>query len=326
VAALFASLDEAKAAEVQAARMEHEFAHPGETSRSEMSEMRELQHLAAAMSEDVCEQSCMLSEVGSCASRRERGSAARGMGGGMKKRCAPQMMAMSAPGAPPPPPAMAMMSAAPPPPMAMKSAAPPPRAPPLPRPAQPQMPAAVEPPAAKEPYAPEGPLAEDAEAETALDYTRLPAALDAALGSLDVDAAVRPTTISVGSPWAKTSRAALLSAPRASSLDAKAQEAEKKRAFDLLDALSRSGSLPIACASLHVLLAATHCFDDALVATVVERNVNPVEKLEASSLILAQTIVGAPARELVRADQVERLIAHSAPALMAPPEESPIAE
>ena len=29
VAALFASLDDAKAAEVQAARMEHDFAHPG---------------------------------------------------------------------------------------------------------------------------------------------------------------------------------------------------------------------------------------------------------------------------------------------------------
>ena len=41
--------------------------------------------------------------------------------------------------------------------------------------------------------------------------------------------------------------------------------------------------LPIECATLHVVVAATHCFDKSLVNTVVEDNVNPIEKAERSA-------------------------------------------
>ena len=40
--------------------------------------------------------------------------------------------------------------------------------------------------------------------------------------------------------------------------------------------LTRAGALPIDAADLHVVLAATHVFDDSLMATVVEQNVNPM--------------------------------------------------
>lgn len=102
------------------------------------------------------------------------------------------------------------------------------------------------------------------------------------------------TVINTGDRWTKRSQASLLKKPTSSSLNQEAQKTERTKAFDLLDALSRSGALPIACAELHVMVAATHCFDKSLIATVVQDNVNPIEKLERSSLIVASTIHGVP--------------------------------
>jgi hypothetical protein len=70
-----------------------------------------------------------------------------------------------------------------------------------------------------------------------------------------------------------------LSLPSASTLSTKEQEEEKKITFDLLDALSRSGSLDIDYASLHVVIAATHCFAESLMSTVVKDSINPIEKV-----------------------------------------------
>ena len=83
---------------------------------------------------------------------------------------------------------------------------------------------------------------------------------------------------------------------------------EKNKAFDLLDALSRSGALPIECASLHVIVAATHRFDQSLMETVIQENVNPIEKLERSSLIVASTVHGtASAADLLQPREVARI-------------------
>ena len=151
-----------------------------------------------------------------------------------------------------------------------------------------------------------------------LDYTRLPAELDAKLEALDVDAALRPTKINVEKIWTKRSQPALLAKPSSKRLADDAQEREKQKAFDLLDALSRSGSLPIDCCSLHVLIAATHCFDDSLIDTVIVKNVNPIEKLERSMLIVSETIQGVAATQLVRGEVYDRVAEYSAPALLPP--------
>lgn len=111
---------------------------------------------------------------------------------------------------------------------------------------------------------------------------------------------------------------------------------EKAKAFDLLDALSRSGALSVDHASLHIVIAATHCFDKTLMDTVIQDNVNPIEKvplllsfisssssphslshpqLERSSLIVASTIHSVEPVELLAAAQVERVSTYS-PKLM----------
>lgn len=64
----------------------------------------------------------------------------------------------------------------------------------------------------------------------------------------------------------------------------------RNRTFDLLDALTKSGALTVDHAALHVVIAATHCFDKTLMNTVIQDNVNPIEKVERSSLIVASTI------------------------------------
>ena len=81
-----------------------------------------------------------------------------------------------------------------------------------------------------------------------------------------------------------------MSKPETKTLHPTDQEREKNQAFDLLDSLTKSGVLTIDYVSLHVIITATHCFDKSVMETVIKNNVNPIEKLENSTLILATTI------------------------------------
>ena len=166
------------------------------------------------------------------------------------------------------------------------------------------------------PLAPEAGGGADGAEGGAVDFTKVPAELDARFEEHDVDGALRATTIKVGPIWQKRSQKALLAKPTNSTLGEAEQKSGKAAAFDLLDGLSRSGTLPIECATLHVVLCTTHCFDDSLIDTVVLRNANPIEKLERSSLIIGETILGTPAAQLLRHEEVERVAQFSAPMLL----------
>jgi hypothetical protein len=145
-----------------------------------------------------------------------------------------------------------------------------------------------------------------ASADPSTDLSVVPSALDARSEALDP--ALRPTVLSVGDLWTKKASAALLAKPSTSSVGALAQADAKAMAFDLLDALSRSGALVLDHAALHVVVAATHAFDASLVDTVVERNVNPVERAERSALVMATVVHGLPAAAaLVAAAQLDRV-------------------
>ena len=132
-----------------------------------------------------------------------------------------------------------------------------------------------------------------------VDFTLTPKILDAAIELNGEGDALRSTTIKTGPSWVRNRQENLLASRITQHLSSDEIKVEKNKAFDLLDALSRSGSLPVAFSDLHVIVAVTHCFDKDVMSTVVCDNVNPIEKLERSTLLLASTVHGLPARELI---------------------------
>jgi hypothetical protein len=188
------------------------------------------------------------------------------------------------------------------------------------------------------------------------DLTAVPVALDAKLLALDPEGALRPTTIAAGPQWSKRSFKSLLTPTATTEIwNSEEQSRNTKAAFDLLDALTRSGGLSLVQTELHVLMAATHNFDLALIDTsqhahdareskhsgkeivgrtrkfscqlaaaahfiacfsfsfpsvvfsVVQGNVNPIEKVERSSLILASAVHGVLPQQLIRPAERERV-------------------
>jgi hypothetical protein len=112
--------------------------------------------------------------------------------------------------------------------------------------------------------------------------------------------AFRPSILKPGNDWQRCRQSALLALPKQEPLGAKEQEQERCKAFDLLDRLTKSGLLPVRHASLHVLLAPTHCFDASLMDTVVQDSCDPLAPLERSALLLAAVVHGVPAEQLVK--------------------------
>lgn len=123
-----------------------------------------------------------------------------------------------------------------------------------------------------------------------VDFSTLPTQLDERLEAEDPDGALRPTILNAGQQWRKSAQRSLLAPAQASVLDTNAQKLEKNACWDLIDALTRSGGLPVLGADLHVVVASTHCFEKSVMDTLVKDNMNPIEKLERSLLIVAESI------------------------------------
>ena len=146
------------------------------------------------------------------------------------------------------------------------------------------------------------------------DFGKIPTALDEALERLDTDGALRPSIINVGKMWSKRSQAGLLASPSSKSLGVDDQKLERNTCFDLLDALTRSGGLDVADAALHIVVSSTHCFARNLMDTLVKDNMNPIEKVEHTQLIVASQVFGKPASQLLKEEEIERVKLNS-PAL-----------
>ncbi|CAE7810338.1 TRPT1, partial [Symbiodinium necroappetens] len=140
----------------------------------------------------------------------------------------------------------------------------------------------------------------------AFDYTQLPHQLDANYLKFDSDAVLRPTKIDLATVWTKQEQPGLLGDSRSRQLREADQRAETNKAFDLLDALSRSGAEALE-SSLHIVVAATHCFDETILNTLVQQNRNPIEKMERSMLIMASTLHRTPLDQLIHPGEVDRV-------------------
>jgi len=139
-----------------------------------------------------------------------------------------------------------------------------------------------------------------------IDFTKIPKILDATIERFDNDGNLRSTKIKASESWSRKRQPDLLTKPTTSALHASDVKSESNKAYDLLDAISRSGSLPIAFSDLHVVVCVTHCFEKDIMATVVEDNVNPIEKLEMSTLLLGSTIYGTKPLALI-AEESDRV-------------------
>ncbi|VEU33662.1 unnamed protein product [Pseudo-nitzschia multistriata] len=150
-----------------------------------------------------------------------------------------------------------------------------------------------------------------------IDFTAIPKILDKAIELNDRDASIRSTTITTADHgWTKRRQPNLLSKPQQESFSTAEIASEKNKAIDLLDALSRSGSLEIPFSELHVVVCATHRFEKNVMATVIRDNINPIEKLEMSTLLMASTILGVPARHLVCSEKKCKQLSESFPELV----------
>jgi len=145
----------------------------------------------------------------------------------------------------------------------------------------------------------------------ARDYTKVPNQLNAQFESLDEDNCLRPTIVKPGDLWIKKAQASLLAARTTQHIDGDAQKVEKDRAFALLDAITKSGALPLDHAQLHVVVAATHAFEKSVTETVIQDNMSPIEKAERSTLILAKTVHERATAELISPIQLERVVGTS---------------
>ncbi|KAJ9471550.1 hypothetical protein DIPPA_70002 [Diplonema papillatum] len=156
------------------------------------------------------------------------------------------------------------------------------------------------------------PVLEDGSlAKEQVDVSKFPSMLEKQFEAFSDAACIRPTIIKPADSWTKRYQPKLLSDVKTSNVGSDQQTKEKNRAFDLLDALTRSGVLTIEESSMHIVLGATHCFDETLVDTLVKKNVNPIEHVERSMLIVASTLFGQQPRDLVKDAVVDRVEKYS---------------
>ena len=129
-------------------------------------------------------------------------------------------------------------------------------------------------------------------ANAAFDVTAVPSLLDSNFDTYCNGSVLRAAILSPNLPWTRTRQRTILSTAERSFMGGEEAAAEKRKAFELIDALTKSGGLTIDHATTHIIIATQHSFDSTLTNTIVQDNINPIEKLEVSALIATATLHG----------------------------------
>ncbi|GFH44735.1 hypothetical protein CTEN210_01209 [Chaetoceros tenuissimus] len=136
------------------------------------------------------------------------------------------------------------------------------------------------------------------------DFSAIPKALDSAFEKYTDDekygGTLRNVTLKTSQTWTKKTKPNILRPEEKLVIGSDLQKVERDRAYDLLDALSKSGALEIQTGELHMVVASCHSFEKSLVNTIIQDNINPIEKIERSNLIAASTIHGVEYQALLQ--------------------------
>jgi len=150
-------------------------------------------------------------------------------------------------------------------------------------------------------------LDEDDGAET-MDLMDLPRKLDEHFERLDKFNYLASVKIEVGEDvQVRGYKDFLGKKPTQKKLDQESLASERAQAMDLLDALSRSGELPLVQTQVHIVVAISHSVDDSVMTALVEKDINPIARLEHSAALMATALTGEPLDALVQAQHCSRL-------------------
>eukprot|EP00009_Paramoeba_aestuarina_P017859 CAMPEP_0201524316 /NCGR_PEP_ID=MMETSP0161_2-20130828/21246_1 /ASSEMBLY_ACC=CAM_ASM_000251 /TAXON_ID=180227 /ORGANISM="Neoparamoeba aestuarina, Strain SoJaBio B1-5/56/2" /LENGTH=346 /DNA_ID=CAMNT_0047923639 /DNA_START=184 /DNA_END=1224 /DNA_ORIENTATION=+ len=134
-----------------------------------------------------------------------------------------------------------------------------------------------------------------------INFIDLPKQLEGEHERLGLDDCVRPTIIKPGTDWSRTRQKTLSSdAEKNVLLSTDTLTEEKKKSYDLLDSLSRCGVMSFEYVTLHVVIGATVQFEQCLIDTVIQDNVNPIEMSERANFVASSLVQnGAPFESLL---------------------------
>jgi len=128
--------------------------------------------------------------------------------------------------------------------------------------------------------------------QTQQDVFEMRRILENTFESDDVTAdAVHSCIIKTSIPWKLSKRGAIDGDDTiAHELQEEEIKSETSRALDLLDLLSRSGTLSLSHVDHHVIMGKSHWFEHSIMETLVQQNLNPLSCLERSAVIFSETL------------------------------------